>query len=174
MRAAWWSRAPAVLLRLVVFGGLWWTFVEGDGYGPVLAALAVLTATATSLFLSPPGPWRLRARALPGFALWFAWRSAAGGWDVARRALHPALPIAPGLVTWTTTLPAGAPRLMLAHVLGLLPGTLMVDAEGERFRLHALDTGTVSDAELAAAEARVGELFGIAGRNADAAVASVV
>lgn len=48
------------------------------------------------------------------------WRSLYGGVDVARRALHPALPIAPRLFDHHWRLPPGLPRVVMANTVSLL------------------------------------------------------
>jgi multicomponent Na+:H+ antiporter subunit E len=89
----------------------------------------------------------------------FLWESLRGGIDVARRALHPDLPLRPALLRYRTGLAEGAPRIFLVHCVSLLPGTLSAALEGDTLMVQVLDAGAPVEEELAALEARVGRLF---------------
>jgi multicomponent Na+:H+ antiporter subunit E len=142
--------------------GAWWVLSEARpgswGVGaPVALAAAVLAGAIV--------PWprhRLRALGLVRFVGFFARESLRGGADVARRALSPGRPLSPGLVELRTWLPAGAPRVLLADVVSLLPGTLTVDLDGDRVTVHGLDAGPALEAGFRALERRLADLFGLA------------
>lgn len=140
---------------------LWWIVSEGRtaswGVGAPVVLLASLTAAAV---LPAPRGW-IRPAALPRFLLFFAHQSIRGGVDVARRVLSPSMRLAPGFLTHRTFLPEGAPRVLLADVLSLLPGTVTVDLEGDRLSIHALEAGPTSLRELRAVEDRIAALFGL-------------
>ena len=95
------------------------------------------------------------------FVGWFALQSVRGAVDVARRALAWRLPLSPGCRAYRTALPEGAPRLLFANAITLLPGTLTAGIEGDRLVIHMLDTGADLDGELAALERRVAALFAL-------------
>ena len=97
------TSGAAALVRGALFFGLW-TGLIGTGHPLMGLAIAVL-ATAVSLRLLPPST-KLRLASVPAFAAHFAWQSIAAGWDVARRALDPALPIRPGFVSLPGTIPS--------------------------------------------------------------------
>ncbi|CAM5454831.1 MULTISPECIES: Na+/H+ antiporter subunit E [unclassified Thauera] len=145
-------RALALLL-------LWWTLSGGEGllFGLATASLAA----ALSLRLTPPATHRLHARRIPRFAAFFLLQSLRAGWDVARRTLHPALPLDPGLLNMATRLPEGAPCWWLMLVISLLPGTLSVRRHGNSLEIHCLDAGLDVDADLRQAETQVARLFGL-------------
>ena len=139
----------------------WWVMVEGRpgswGVGlPTVLAAAVIAA----LVFPPPRRWP-RPLALLRFAGFFAVQSLRGGWDVARRALSPAMPMAPGFAEVRTSLPEGAARVLLADVISLLPGTLSVDLRGDLIELHGLDVGPGLAAEVRDLERRVAALYGL-------------
>ena len=60
------------------------------------------------------------------FAGYFLRESLRGGWDVARRALSPALPMSPALVRFLLRLPPGSARWLFCNTISLLPGTAVV------------------------------------------------
>jgi multicomponent Na+:H+ antiporter subunit E len=125
----------------------------------LVGAPVVVFAALASGALLPGVSW-----SLPGivrFVPFFLWHSLHGGVDVARRALHPRLPIAPGLLDHRWRLPPGLPRVFMANTVSMLPGTLSAELDEEFLRVHVLDqTGTFAS-ELALIEARVARLFGL-------------
>lgn len=152
----------AALVRAVLFTVLWFAFTEGDLSGVFLAIAAIASATTVSLWVSPPeaGRERIRLAALPRFILYFLRRSVAGGMDVARRALHPRLPIAPTIVSYSLSGTGPRATLFFAHVVSLLPGTLSCRLEPELLQVHVLDGRAPVTAELARLQAEVERLYG--------------
>lgn len=147
-------RGLQVALLLAVF---WLALTGGAGWGFGLAFIGLgVLAGAT---LAPAryyrwNPWRLLV--FLGFFLHQSWL---GGWDVARRALSPALPLAPCRAYWPLRLPAGQPRTLMVSVVSLLPGTLSVDLRGDTLWVHSL-AGDPKPG-LAALEGAVARLFGL-------------
>jgi multicomponent Na+:H+ antiporter subunit E len=125
----------------------------------LVGAPVVVFAVLASGVLLPGVSW-----SLPGiarFVPFFLWRSLYGGVDVARRALHPRLPISPELFDYRWRLPPGLPRVFMANTVSLLPGTLSAELYEEHLRVHVLDqTGTFAS-DLKVVEARVAGLFGL-------------
>ncbi|MFP4239998.1 MAG: Na+/H+ antiporter subunit E, partial [Rhodosalinus sp.] len=68
----------------------------------------------------------------------FLGASLLGGLDVARRALSPRMPLAPGWVEVPVRLPDGG-RVALGAELSLMPGTLAAGTQGDRLLIHLLD-----------------------------------
>jgi multicomponent Na+:H+ antiporter subunit E len=102
--------------------------------------VAVATARA-SLWVLPPRRGGVRSAltlaALLPLVFWEATRS---GVDVARRALHPALPLDPALLHLATGHGSTHPiTLATAVVMNLMPGTLTVEFAGRGLRLHVID-----------------------------------
>jgi multicomponent Na+:H+ antiporter subunit E len=153
---AWWR---AAVLRAALFVAAWLVLTEGSLYGPGLAALTVVAATAASLALVPPGTWRLRPLALLRFAPFFVWESVRGGVDVAVRALRPALPIRPGYLRFPTRLRTGPARGFFATCLSLLPGTVSIEMDGDSVHIHVLDTRQPVPETLRRLEEHVAALF---------------
>jgi multicomponent Na+:H+ antiporter subunit E len=151
----------AVVLRLVLFGLLWLVLTEGRPGSGVVGLVFVVAATWLSLALLEPPGWRWRPLGLLRFVPYFAWNSLRGGVDVAWRAMHPQMPLKPGLIRYRLRLPTPAPRVFLAGVLSLLPGTLSARLEGSWLTVHALDLGQNLPDALAELEVRVADLFGL-------------
>ena len=146
-------------LRAVLFALMWWVLTDGAMDSWLVGVPVVLFSTLLSVVLLPPFSWSLTgiARFLP----YFLWRSLYGGVDVARRALHPRLPISPGMYDHRWRLPPGLPRVFMANTVSLLPGTLSAELDEEYLRVHVLDRTGAFASELALIEARVARLFNV-------------
>lgn len=149
------------LIRTLILFVIWWALTEGTpsgaGFGLVVAFLAALL----SVRLFPPFHYRLRPAGTARFAAYFIGRSVVAGLDVARRILSPVLPVRPGYLQFSTRLPEGPPRWLLANTLSLMPGTLTVTLQGERLELHCLDVGMPIDESVRRTEMRIAQVFGI-------------
>jgi multicomponent Na+:H+ antiporter subunit E len=151
--------SAALLRRGAGFALLWWLFAEGDLQSWWLGAVAVVLATLASLRLMPPDHY---LRPLPAlmFALFFLKNSVVSGLQVVRLALDPRRRPTPHCVDVVLTLPEGAPRLIVAGALGLMPGTLSVRLDGATLHVHAIDAGIPVAAEAAALENQVARMIG--------------
>jgi multicomponent Na+:H+ antiporter subunit E len=150
-------RWRAIVFRTALLALCWWAITEGDRDALAIGGVAVAAALLLSLRLHAPVCF-----ALPGllrFLPLFLWRSLAGGVDVARRAFAPALPLAPALIEYRTRLPAGLPRVFLANVISLLPGTLSADLRDEILCLHVLSRDSVDEDGLRRLEQAVQRIF---------------
>jgi multicomponent Na+:H+ antiporter subunit E len=143
----------AVTSRAAVFLGLWLVLAGADPADLPAAAIAVVAATWTSLWLLPPGGSRLSLLGLCGLALRFFRQSIVAGVDVAWRALDPRLPLRPGFVDYPTRFPPGTARNAFTTLTSLLPGTVPAGEEGEQLVYHCLDIGQPVVSQLAAEEA---------------------
>ena len=154
--------------RLLAFALLWTLASGGSADTWLVGAPAVLIATWLSLRL-----WRGPLLSLPRlltFLPWFVRQSLAGAIDVAKRAFHPAMPLAPGMVHCELRLPEGAGRVAVANVISMLPGTLSADLDGEHLVIHALDADQDLEAMVRDLEPRIAGVFGLplpAGREDD-------
>jgi len=150
------TSGAAALVRGALFFGLW-TGLIGTGHPWMGLATAALAATV-SLRLLPPST-KLRLASVPAFAAHFAWQSIAAGWDVARRALDPALPIRPGFVSYPARFRPGTARNVFTLVTSLVPGTVPIDDDGESITFHCLDVGQPVAVQLAGEEARLSRML---------------
>jgi len=148
-----WAVQTAVVLMVL------WLALDGtDNLLP--GFLLALLGAAVGTWLAPGESYPWRPLRLARFFAWFVYESFRGGLDVAARALHPRLPIAPCLVEHRIGLPPGAPRTLMLSVLSLLPGTLSADLESDgRLTVHALSPEALAGVfEL---EQRVASLFSL-------------
>lgn len=149
----------AALRRAGGFAVIWWVLSEGGLQAAWIGGVAVLAATIASLALMPPGSvWRL----LPALAFlgFFLRNSIVSGLQVAQLALDPRRRPTPRAVLVELTVPEGAPRLIVAGALGLVPGTLSVALDGAWLQVHALESRIPVAAEVAALETHVARMIG--------------
>lgn len=143
--------ASAVLLALL------WLMLAREAaaaVGAVAVAVALWTLARTA---APAG--RLRWARVPPLAAAFLWQSLAGGIDVTRRILAPAMPLAPGLVTLRLALPDEGARVLLALLVSLMPGTLAARLHGDRLTLHVLDLRLPIESETRRIEHLIARLY---------------
>ena len=144
----------SVALRFGLLLGLWLVLAGADPLGLPFGLLAAGAATWTSLRLLPPSGHRLRPMAGLRLAAALLRDVAAGGVDVAWRALHPRLPIAPGLLRHAMALPAGVAQDGFRALASLQPGSLPAGTDPDgALVVHCLDTTQPVAAGLARAEA---------------------
>ena len=147
-----------IVWRGVLFSLIWWVLTDGAAPSWWIGVPAVLLAVAASAALLPPTPfvWYEFLRFVPFFLL----RSLLGGADVAWRAFHPGLPIAPDLIEYPMRLPPGLPRVFMANTVSLLPGTLSAALDRNVLKVHVLDRRKGVLTELEAVEQSVARMFG--------------
>lgn len=121
---------------LVFYTLLWLALTGAAGWGFALVLVPAAAAMSVALGARLPS---LRWRSLPGFVGWYLRALLAGGWDVARRALHPKMPLAPAWVEYPYTCRNPQVRLLLSAMVGLLPGTFATRYDGHQLYMHVLD-----------------------------------
>ena len=148
--------ARAALLAL-----FWWILSNGDLESWVIGGPVVLLATGSSLLVSHGVNHQWRLSGLISFVPFFLWRSFCGSIDVARRAMHPKMPLEPAFIDYNLSLSDGAPRLFMANVVSLLPGTLSAELREDCLKVHVLDANADVLGELQGLESKVGHIFAL-------------
>jgi len=110
----------------------------------VILAAGQRLALLSGLRLTPLAPLHLLR-----YLGYFFGQLALSNLDVARRVISPTLPIHPELVEVRTGLRSDLGRMLLANSITLTPGTLTVEAEGDRLLIHWIDSTPGSDLESA-------------------------
>jgi multicomponent Na+:H+ antiporter subunit E len=148
------------LLQFLMCYAVWvllvWPFRDGalvPGAGQELVAGTLVAGLAAALFggVFPRHAGRVLS---PVRYLWlllyvpaFVIACVLANLDVAYRVLHLRLPIRPGIVKVRTSLKSEMGKLILAHTIALIPGTLVVDMVGPDMYVHWINVSTDS-AEL--------------------------
>lgn len=146
-------------LRAALFALLWWILTDGAVDSWLIGVPAVLFATLISVLLLPAFSCSLTG--IVRFVPFFLWHSLHGGVDVARRALHPRLPISPALFGYRWRLPPGLPRVFMANTVSLLPGTLSAEFDEKHLHVHVLDETAAFAEALKVLEQKVAGVFGL-------------
>lgn len=150
------SHWRVALVRALSFLTLWIVLMPSVKPADLSCGLcAVMIATQTSLRLLPPAAGRVRFFALLLFAPHFLVQSLLAGIDVARRALHPRLPLRPGLVVYPVGFPPGMARNDFAIVTSLLPGSIPIDETADGLVYHCLDVTQPIAQQMADEERRL-------------------
>jgi multicomponent Na+:H+ antiporter subunit E len=140
---------------------LWAIFNPSDRKSWIVGLPCVAAAAFLAWKIHSPLASRVSLQGMVRFLCFFLRQSLAGGWDVAWRALHPRLPLNPGLVHYRLRLPEGPERILLLNITSLLPGTVSAGLEGDTLVLHALETGPEVADGMRQLEARVADLFAL-------------
>lgn len=142
------ARLRAGLRTGAALSVLWWCLLPGSAASWLVGAPAALMGAALAAGLARDTTHRISVPGALRFAALFAMETLAGATDVARRALHPRLPLAPGFHEVALDLPEGPARTLFANTVTLLPGTLSAAIQGDRLLVHSIDTGADLDAAL--------------------------
>jgi multicomponent Na+:H+ antiporter subunit E len=148
-------------IRAALLALFWWVLSNGNPESWVVGGPVVLFATVSSLLLSHGARQHWRLTGLLSFVPFFLWRSFCGSIDVARRAMHPKMPLEPAFIDYNLSLPNGAFRLFMANVVSLLPGTLSAELRGDWLKVHVLDANADVFEELQSLESKIGHVFGL-------------
>ncbi len=149
------------MISTAILAGLWWLIVQGRADAWLIGLPAVALA---SLGQYPSGQPTVATAVTDGllvFIALFLRESVRGGIDVARRTLGPGLRIEPGFHRYRLHISHPAARVLLINCIGLLPGTLAADLDGDHAELHLLDTSVNPDPQLLQLEQAVARLFGL-------------
>jgi multicomponent Na+:H+ antiporter subunit E len=129
-------------LLFFLFG--FWLLLSGI-YTPFLVTAGALSALAIALLSRRMGltddeahPIRLAWGAIVSYWPWLVWEIIKSSWDVARRILHPGLPISPTLVEFSPSQKTAVGLVTHANSITLTPGTISIEVEPGRFLVHAL------------------------------------
>lgn len=142
-----------VLRRFAIFLGLWLVLIAFTVTNLLVGAITAAIATKISLHLRPQAIGPISYVALIRLTGHAIWQSLVAGFDVARRALDPQLPLDIGYIRYPTAFQTPASRSAFRVLTSLQPGTLPVspDETGD-IDFHCLDTRQPIAAELAATE----------------------
>lgn len=154
------SQFGSVAGRAAFLAAVWWALAEGEPSW-TFGAPVILLALVASLAISPVRAGRLRAAGLASFAVFFLRESLRSGFDVAWRALHPDMPLAPALLDYKLRLPPGPARVFMVNVVSLLPGTLSAGLSETDLTVHVLDRNLPMRDRLQVLEQYVAALFGV-------------
>jgi multicomponent Na+:H+ antiporter subunit E len=150
---------PALIFRTFLFGILWWVLTDDIKSLLSIGAPIILLAAWMSVKLLAPIP--ISFTGLVFFTGYFVGSSIRGAVEVAWFALHPQIPINPGMDKYKFHLPLESARVFMANCVSLLPGTLSADMNEEWLIVHILNKSDTFEVELEKMEKCVAHLFKI-------------
>lgn len=101
-----------------------------------------------------------RAVRFVGYVAWLLTRIPPSAWDVARHSLRRTPTCDPRVVVLRTRLASPVARALLANSISVVPGTITLDVEGDRFTVHAFTPSAADDLVTAELQNRIGRVFG--------------
>ncbi len=129
-----------------------WLLLSGH-YTPLLLTLGLLS-TLLVVFIAARAELIDHEMQLvlikPGVLLYWVWLGGEivkANIDVCRRILDPRLPISPRMIRVRATQKSELGRVTYANSITLVPGTVTVSVEGDRFTVHALTREAADDLE---------------------------
>jgi multicomponent Na+:H+ antiporter subunit E len=155
------ATARAAITRAIGFLAVW--ILIGGTYPTDFPAGLVAAALASwaSLVLHPPSARRLKFGPLMRLGSRLLFDSVVAGFDVARRALDPRLPLNPGSIRYVSGFPPGSARAVFGTIMSLVPGTLPLGPAADGTLLvHCLDLDQPIAANLAQDEAALRAALG--------------
>lgn len=151
-----WRRA---VLRFGTMVLLWLGLTGSDLHSWLVGLPIVVLVTWLCIRLRPASSWKWRLRAVIPFTWYFTRQSITGGWDVARHAFSRSLRLNPAIVEYPLSLPSYPAQLFFCAIVGLLPGSLVVEISEGVASVHLLDASPEARRSLADLEEHVADLF---------------
>ena len=157
--------APSRTLSLFILLFLSWLLLSGIYTGlllglGVLSCLVVVAVCRRMKIVDPEGhPIHL----IPGllrYMPWFLWAVIKSNIDVARRILHPRLPIAPRVIRVEASQKTHLGQVIYANSITLTPGTVAVETDEGVIDVHALTGEAAEDVCSGAMDGRVTDMEG--------------
>lgn len=137
-----------------------WLLLSGH-YEPLIIAFAVVSCVGVVLvalrlqIVDPEGhPFHWLARA-PVYWVWLMWEIVKANIDVAKRIVHPDLPISPTVFTVTPSQKSDLGRVTYANSITLTPGTVTLEVFKDRLEVHALSAEAAEDLKRGAMDRKV-------------------
>ncbi len=129
------------------------------GLGVASSALAVALARRMDVIDHESYPVHITPRLIT-YWLWLLKEIVVANLDVAKRVLHPRMPIEPHFIRVKTTQPSELGQVIYANSITLTPGTVSVQLEGDEILVHALTRETAKALETGEMDRRVTQLEG--------------
>jgi len=142
-----------------------WLFASGHytpllvGFGLLSCGLVVLLARSMGIVDAEAVPLHLLPRAL-AYLPWFVLEVAKANLDVARRILHPRLPISPCVFPVRPSQRSDLGRVLYANSITMTPGTVSILVRHDAITVHAIARTVARSLEGGEMDARVSTLEG--------------
>ena len=157
--------APYRTLSLFVLLFLSWLLLSGNykglllGFG-VLSCLLVVAICRRMKIIDPEGHPSHLIPGLLRYIPWLLWAIVKANMDVARRIVHPRLPIAPRVIRVAASQKTHLGQVMYANSITLTPGTVSIETDEGTIAVHALTRESAEDVRSGDMDRRVTSMEG--------------
>ena len=157
------KHAISLLLVLVGVWLLWSGHYTGRliGLGVVSCALVVWLSWRMRIIDDEGQPLSIALR-LPLYLVWLAVEVVKANIDVAKRVLHPSMPISPTIARLPAPQRTELGKVNYANSITLTPGTVSIELDEESILVHGLSRDGIKDLQGGAMAAAVCKLEGSA------------
>ena len=152
-------------LSLFVLLFLTWLLLSGIytglllGFG-VLSCLVVVAVCRRMKIVDPEGHPNHLIPGLLRYIPWLLWAITKANIDVARRIVHPRLPMSPRVIQVETSQKTHLGQVIYANSITLTPGTVAVETDEGTIDVHALTREAAEDVRSGTMDSRVTDMEG--------------
>ncbi len=146
---------------IVVYAIIWAVLTGGSSDSLAIGIPTILLAAIVSACLYEPSIIRWRLLALFRFIPYFLWHSIKGGFAVAKLALRKSPDFTSTVIKFNTRLPDHGSQVFMSSIASLLPGTLIMDIQGDQLLVHVIDASMNIQDDLNHLETEIANLLGI-------------
>ena len=157
--------APRRTLSLFVLLFLTWLLLSGIytglllGFG-VLSCLLVVAVCHRMRIVDPEGHPNHLIPGLLRYIPWLLWAIVKANIDVARRIVHPRLPMSPRVIQVAASQKTHLGQVIYANSITLTPGTVAVETDEGTIDVHALTREAAEDVRSGVMDGRVTDMEG--------------
>ena len=157
--------APRRTLSLFVLLFLTWLLLSGIYTGLLLglgalSCLVVVVVCRRMKIIDPEGHPNHLIPGLLSYTPWLLWAIVKANIDVARRIVHPRLPMSPRVIQVEASQKTHLGQVIYANSITLTPGTVAVETDEGTIDVHALTREAAEDVRSGAMDSRVTDLEG--------------
>jgi multicomponent Na+:H+ antiporter subunit E len=159
------TRPRPISLALLFFKAMalfvFWVFLSAS-FEWIHLGLGLILSFAVAWINSDRSPFvpkfRLWLRA-PFYLLWLFYKIIQSSLHLSKLILHPALPIAPQLISVDSKLRHHAAVVLLGNSITLTPGTITAEVDGNKLLVHVIDKVSGEDIVSKEIESKIAEIF---------------
>ena len=157
--------APHRTLSLFVLLFLTWLLLSGIYTGLLLglgalSCLVVVAVCRRMRIIDPEGHPNHLIPGLLRYMPWLLWAIVKANIDVARRIVHPRLPMSPRVIQVETSQKTHLGQVIYANSITLTPGTVAVETDEGTIDVHALTREAAEDVRSGTMDSRVTDMEG--------------
>lgn len=153
------------MLSLFVLLFLSWLLLSGIYTGlllglGVLSCLVVVAVCRRMKIVDPEGHPNHLILGMMRYIPWLLWAIVKANIDVARRILHPRLPLSPRVIQVEASQKTHLGQVIYANSITLTPGTVTIETDEGTIDVHALTRETAEDVRSGDMDRRVTDMEG--------------